>query len=314
MSVHTARDDRYHASKPTPLPVRGEITLKKLLFQLDTDTIPSIFDTVVAYDGGADHVHPLSGMSPETCQSVAEGAIYTRPPAAKKNTAIFIGGSDMSEGEALMTGVRKHFFSKFRVSVMLDSNGGNTTAAAAVALLANAASLDGKSVLVLAGTGPVGSRAAALFAKEGARVRLASREIARANEICDALAQRFDVSVDPVSTGSAALQAAALDGAHVVLSAGKAGVQLLDQAAWEGHDTLEMIADVSTAPPPGIEGLELTDRDTTRANKRAFGGLGIGALKLRVHRACIERLFESNDAVLDAEDIYAIARELIGNG
>ena len=95
MSVHTARDDRYHASKPTPLPVRGEITLKKLLFQLDTDTIPSIFDTVVAYDGGADHVHPLSGMSPETCQSVAEGAIYTRPPAAKKNTAIFIGGSDI---------------------------------------------------------------------------------------------------------------------------------------------------------------------------------------------------------------------------
>lgn len=28
--------------------------MKKLLFQLDTDPIPSVFDTVVAYNGGMD--------------------------------------------------------------------------------------------------------------------------------------------------------------------------------------------------------------------------------------------------------------------
>ena len=31
-------------------------TMKKLLFQFDTDPHPSVFDSVVAYDGGADHV------------------------------------------------------------------------------------------------------------------------------------------------------------------------------------------------------------------------------------------------------------------
>jgi hypothetical protein len=30
--------------------------MKKLLFQFDTDTHPSVFDSVVAYDGGADYV------------------------------------------------------------------------------------------------------------------------------------------------------------------------------------------------------------------------------------------------------------------
>ena len=130
--------------------------MKKLLFQLDTDAIPSVFDTVVAYDGGADHVTPLAGMTPEGCQAAVEGAIYTRPPAEKKNTALFIGGSDMARGDALLAAVRKPFFSGFRVSVMLDSNGGNTTAAAAVALLANSTSLQDKTAVVLAGTGPVG--------------------------------------------------------------------------------------------------------------------------------------------------------------
>ena len=30
--------------------------MKKLLYQFDTDAIPSVFDSVVAYDGGADNV------------------------------------------------------------------------------------------------------------------------------------------------------------------------------------------------------------------------------------------------------------------
>jgi hypothetical protein len=41
-----------------------------------------------------------------------------------------------------------------------------------------------------------------------------------------------------------------------------------------------------------------------------FGPLGIGALKLAVHRACIGRLFERNDLVLDVEEIYAVAKAM----
>jgi hypothetical protein len=40
--------------------------------------------------------------------------------------------------------------------------------------------------------------------------------------------------------------------------------------------------------------------------------LGFGALKLAVHRACIGRLFEQSDLVLDAEQIYAQAKSMVG--
>jgi hypothetical protein len=36
----------------------------------------------------------------------------------------------------------------------------------------------------------------------------------------------------------------------------------------------------------------------------------LGALKLKVHRACIGRLFESNDQIIDAEEIYMVAKEM----
>ena len=49
--------------------------MKKLLFQLDTDTHSSVFDTVVAYDGGADHVIPHGAVTPENVRSLVEGTI-----------------------------------------------------------------------------------------------------------------------------------------------------------------------------------------------------------------------------------------------
>jgi hypothetical protein len=41
-----------------------------------------------------------------------------------------------------------------------------------------------------------------------------------------------------------------------------------------------------------------------------YGALGVGGLKMKIHKRCIARLFETNDAVLDAEAIYELARTL----
>ena len=50
--------------------------------------------------------------------------------------------------------------SDFTVSIMLDSNGSNTTAVAAVAKIEQTlGDLRGKKAVILAGTGPVGQRA-----------------------------------------------------------------------------------------------------------------------------------------------------------
>jgi len=63
--------------------------MKKLLFQLDTDTHPAVFDTVVAYDGGADHVIGHGNCAPDNVTPLVEGAIFTRAPKEKKLTALF---------------------------------------------------------------------------------------------------------------------------------------------------------------------------------------------------------------------------------
>ena len=143
--------------------------MKKLLFLFDTDAYASVFDTVVAYDGGADRVTGYANVTPDNVGALVDGTIYTRGGKDKQNTAIFVGGGDMGKGEALLEAVKKKFFGPFRVSVMLDSNGSNTTAAAGVALLAKAKKLKGKKAVVLAGTGPVGMRAQRLSRRGGRR-------------------------------------------------------------------------------------------------------------------------------------------------
>jgi hypothetical protein len=284
--------------------------MKKLLFQLDTDPMPSVFDTVVAYDGGADHVKAYGEVNPDNVGALVDGAIFTRGPKEKKFTALFIGGGNMEEGQNLLKAVRKKFFADFRVSVMFDSNGSNTTAAAGLALLAKAAPLAGKRAVVLAGTGPVGSRAAALLAKEGAKVTITSREMKRAQAACRLVQERFDVKPSPAEAADGAARAKVLKGAQVVFAAGAGGVELLKEEHWRDNPTIEAMVDANATPPLGLEGVDMMDKIKERHGKKAIGAIGFGALKLKVHRACIARLFERNDQVLDAEEIYAVAQEM----
>jgi hypothetical protein len=284
--------------------------MKKLLFLFDTDPFVSVFDTVVAYDGGADRVTGYANVAPDTVGSLVDGTIFTRGGKDKQNTAIFVGGGDMTKGEALFEAVKKKFFGPFRVSAMLDSNGSNTTAAAGVALLEKAGKLKGKKAVVLAGTGPVGMRAAAFFGQEGADVTITSREQARADKAAKAIEQRFGVKVKAVQAADDAARAKVVKDANIVFAAGAIGVQLLKAADWQNNGMIEMLADVNAQPPLGIEGVEATDKAKDRSGKVVFGALGIGGLKLKLHRGCIGKLFDSSEGVLDAEEIYALAKEM----
>jgi threonine dehydrogenase-like Zn-dependent dehydrogenase len=216
----------------------------------------------------------------------------------------------MAKGEALFKAVKKKFFADFRVSVMLDSNGSNTTAAAGVAVMAKQRSLAGKKAVVLAGTGPVGMRAAVMLAREGATVALTSRKLERAQSACAQIQERFGLTVTPVQALANEDRARALEGAHVCFATGAAAVQLLEKAHWQSNPTLELIADANATPPLGVDGVEMFDKAKDRDGKVAWGAIGFGALKLAVHRACIGRLFEANDLVFDAEEIYAVAKEM----
>ncbi len=284
--------------------------MKKLLFQFDTDTHCSAFDTVVAYDGGADHVIGHCGLNPDNISGLVEGTIFTRAPKDKKNTAIFIGGSDMIAGQALFIAVQKHFFSGFQVSVMLDSNGSNTTAAAAIAKLASSGALSGKKAVVLAGTGPVGQRAAAMLAMEGAEVSITARKFERAVLACNNMKARFGVNLTPVEAFDNHDRERAIEHANIVFATGAAGVELLSVEQWQHNAHLEMIADANATPPLGLGGTDVMDKGALRNGKIIWGAIGFGSLKLALHRACIAKLFEDNKQVLDAENIFALAKEM----
>ncbi len=284
--------------------------MKKLLFLFDTDEMPSVFDTVVGYDGGADHVTGYANVTPDNVGALVDGCIYTRGGKDKQNTAIFVGGGNMAKGEALFEKIKKHFFGPFRVSIMLDSNGSNTTAAAGVALLAKGRSLKGKKALVLAGTGPVGMRAAGFLGMEGADVTITSRTKERAEEAAKVIEKRFGIKVKGAAGATDEERAAAAKDANIVYSAGAIGVQLLPKSAWENNPNIELLADVNAQPPLGVEGIDAIDKGKDYNGKLAFGALGIGGLKLKLHRACIGKMFESAEGVYDAEEIYALAKEM----
>ena len=284
--------------------------VKKLLLQFDTSAHPSVFDRVVGYDGGADEVLSYGGITPDAVRDLVHGAIFTRGPKDLHHTAIFIGGADMRAGEQLLTAVRKAFFGPMRVSVMLDSNGSNTTAVAAVARLRQAAGdLAGRRAVVTAGTGPVGLRAAGLLARAGADVTITSRRVAEP-AVMTALVERFGGTVNSAAMPGPAEAAPVLSGAELLLNCGPAGVYLVPREAWAGRPGLRAAADLNAVPPTGIDGIEVTDNAVQRDGVTVFGALGVGGLKMKIHKACIARLFERNDLVLDAETIAEVAETL----
>jgi ribulose 1,5-bisphosphate synthetase/thiazole synthase len=248
------------------------------------------------------------GVTPEAVRDLVHGAIFTRGPKDLHNTAIFIGGTDMPAGERLLRAVRKAFFGPFSVSVMLDSNGSNTTAVAAVARLLKTAGASGKGV-VTAGTGPVGLRAAGLLARTGVDVTITSRRAVDPG-VVDGIQQRFGGRVAHAVMTDSATAASVLEGATMLLNTGPAGVTLVPKSAWAGRAGLKAAADLNAVPPLGIEGIEVTDNAVERDGVTVFGALGVGGLKMKIHKACVARLFERNDLILDAETIGEVAAEL----
>ena len=299
---------------PSPLVpgVQSPFPMKRLLLHLDTSPAPSVFDRVVAYDAGADEVLSYGGVTTDSARDLVHGAMFTRGPKDLHNTAIFIGGADMAAGERLLAAVQKTMFGPLRVSVMLDSNGSNTTAVAAVAKLAQTiGNLKGRRAMVVAGTGPVGTRAAGLLARDGALVTITSRHADEAKKVADSIMARFGGAVEAIVVRDPTSVTAALGDTELLLNAGPAGVQLVPRDAWLNRPSLRVVADLNAVPPLGIEGVDVTDAGADRGGAKAFGALGVGNFKMKVHKRCIAKLFERNDLVLDAESIGDVARELV---
>ena len=284
---------------------------QRILLQLDSDKHASVFDGVVAVDSGVDHLFQYSQVSVDDVEGLVHGAMFTRGPQDLHQTAVFVGGSDVATGEALAEAATNCFFGPMRVSVMMDSNGANTTAAAAVLAAAREMNLNGVEALVLAGTGPVGLRAGRLLAAQGARVKLGSRSLERAQQAAAAIQSQVDGSeVQGVATATGEETLLAAKDAEVIIAAGAAGIQLISKSVWEQCEQLKVLIDLNAVPPLGIEGVDVMDKAKADGQQILYGAIGVGGTKMKIHKAAIASLFESNEQVLDAEEIYSIGESL----
>jgi methylenetetrahydrofolate/methylenetetrahydromethanopterin dehydrogenase (NADP+) len=304
--------------------------MKKILIQLDSDRFASTFDAIVAYDAGAEAVQSYGGVAPPDVRNLVLSAFFTRGIPDLKNLALWIGGADVAVGEQLLAEALRTFFGPFKVSVMLDSNGCNTTASTAIAKLVRQTDVLGKNALVV-GPGPVGLRAAVLLASEGCRVCLSSIPAQiLGNRFNQDLAQRTlesgrkaaqEFLSGPAASKGGSLQVkepqdlsgfeTLLGTTEILIAAGPAGLRLLPLASWASRPGIQWLLDFNLTDPLGIEGINPSDDFAEHGGKRALGALAIGNPKMKVHKACIANLFERNDLVLDVEGVYNIAKQLV---
>lgn len=296
---------------------------KRILIQLDPDSQPSIFDAVVAVDAGADVLLRHGGVTVDTVVPLVHGAMFTRGGADLASTAIFIGGSDVPAAERLFDAVRSTFFGPVRVGVLLDPSGANTTAAAAVVAAArhlsfDASAVDGCRAVVLGGTGPVGQRVARLLARKGVAVTIASRSQERAEAVAERIRGGLpSAQLRCVASGSEPLPAelrSAIEAADLIVAAGAAGVRLLSASERSAATRARVLIDLNAVPPAGIEGIAPTDKGRPDAAAVVYGPLGVGGMKMKIHRAAVHRLFEDASVCLDAEELLALGEQLDAAG
>lgn len=286
--------------------------MKKILIQLDTDQHPSPFDAIAAYDADVDIVLGFGEITTENLADVVQGAIFPRGPDGLANTALWVGGSRVRDGEAVFAAARKLFFDPFTPSIMLDSDGSNTTAAAAVARVRKVVELPGARAAVI-GVGPVGLRTAELLRREGAEVTVLTfppdvmqGSYRRASGIEVAQEAGFEV-VEPASSDELD---AALAGHAAVFAAGPAGTQILRRSGW-AQEGVRVVVDYSAAEPVGVEGVDRTDDLAEEDGVLKLGALAVGGPKMKVQKGCVQRMFETKGLVMDLDGVYDVALEVV---
>ena len=101
-----------------------------------------------------------------------------------------------------------------------------------------------------------------------------------------------------------------MEEANVVFGCGAAGAELLNEAQLAGAQNLRVAIDLNAVPPAGLHGIAATDKAVERNGRIDYGAIGVGGLKMKIHRRCIASLFEQNDLFLDAEEAFEVGKQI----
>lgn len=284
---------------------------KHLLYFLTTETQPSPFDINMAYDAGFHAVIPYGGVNEESAVLLVQDIIFSRGPKGAKFSALFIGGNDIDSAERVRQAAAKSMFPPFQVSMMIDPKGSYTTAVALVAKAEKAlGGLRGKQVAIPGGTGPVGIVAATLCVKLGAEVIIGSRQLSGVERLAQRLSAQTGGSVKGAAMATDEDKISHLRSADVILTTGKAGIQMISEAVLNALPSGKLVADVNAVPPTGIHNLAPNDdlKEVVPGIK-GIGALAVGVLKYDVEIEMLETIRTSEKyVVLDENQALEIAQ------
>jgi methylenetetrahydrofolate/methylenetetrahydromethanopterin dehydrogenase (NADP+) len=157
----------------------------------------------------------------------------------------------------------------------------------------------------------VGRRVVRLLAREGATIRAGSRSLERSQGVTTEVAAAVPgAKITPIATTDERTTQDALANCELVIAAGAAGVELLSADSRRNSGSLRVAIDLNAVPPAGIGGIEPFDKGADHSSVICYGALGVGGTKMKIHKAAVRRLFEKNDLVLDADELYELGKSL----
>lgn len=296
--------------------------LKKTVFIfLDTNKHVSPFDILTAIDLFPEaKILTYSNITPEDARKIIQDAIFPRGPKGAKYTKLFIGGHDVEKAQRILEIAEEVMFPPFELATIVDPKGAYTTASAAVSKILALSiekgfgGFEGKTIAVLAGTGPVGRTAARLYASEGANVIVTSRNLAKSTAVAEKINEEIEEErAKGVEASTFEQFGEAIQTVEIVLSAGAAGIQMLSLNVLKKYGgQCKVIADVNAIPPLGVEGLK-PEEDGVEVSPGVWGigGLAIGTFKNKVEAELFKKAVKANRGIFDYKVAYKTAKSLL---
>ena len=290
-----------------------------ILHMLTTEKNLSPFDVNMALDAGWTAAIPYLNVESNEIQALVQDAIFSRGPKGVKRTGMFIGGRSTEQAMEMLKTARNSMVPPFEISVFADPSGAFTTAAGMVAAVerelakVHDTTLEGKNILALAGTGPVGQAAAVISAKAGANVTIVGRQLEKSQRIAAMCNTEFGDGQTNIEGDADANKGELIKTADVVFATAAAGIEVLSAELVASAPRLKVAADVNAVPPSGIAGLDAfhdgTPIEGSNSGAVGIGALAIGNIKYQAQHRLLRRMHESDKPVyLHFEHAFEVAR------
>lgn len=282
----------------------------------------SPFDVNMAYDAGWNSVTPYTRVELDEVSDLTQDAIFSRGPKGVKRTGLFIGGRDMVLAMDMLEGAQAAMVPPFEISVFADPSGAFTTAAAMVAAVENQLriqfdeTLQGQKVVVLGGTGPVGSAASVIAAKAGADVTMMGRMKDKADRVAALCNHAYGADMTGIKGDANDHKHEQLREATVVLGTAAAGVQVMSADDVAAAGSLRVAADLNAVPPEGIAGVGVMDMGkpipASSSQAVGIGALAVGNIKYQTQNHLLKLMQETEKPLyLHFEQAFDFAREYL---